>query len=104
MLQNLKAALNSTGIPFAHYAWSHAPNGTYGVFAEDSAGHLFADGKVVDQSVQGTIDLYTRDDSATPKETVQAALATVDMAWYLNSIQYEEDTGYIHYEWVFEVV
>ena len=32
------------------------------------------------------------------------ALDAAGIAWYLNSIQYEEDTGLIHYEWVWEVV
>ena len=27
----------------------------------------------------------------------------IPCAWYLNSVQYEEDTKLIHYEWYFEV-
>lgn len=102
-LSALKTALDATGIPFAHHAWSHAPDGTYGVYAEDDSIHEFADGKMVNQALQGTVDLFTRDDSDTPRTTVQTALASLDIPWYLNSVQYEQDTGYIHYEWVFEV-
>ena len=53
--------------------------------------------------LQGTVDYFTRDDSGTPKTTVETALDGAGIAWYLNSVQLEEDTGYIHYEWVFEV-
>ena len=49
------------------------------------------------------MDYYTRDDSGTPKTTIETALDSVPVAWYLNSVQFESDTGYIHYEWVFEV-
>jgi len=105
MLEKIKTALDGTGIPFAHFAWSKAPNGTYGVYAEDSAGgSIWGDGKMQEQAIEGTIDVFTRDDTGTPLETVQEALNTGDISWYLNSIQYEEDTGYIHYEWVFQVV
>ena len=104
MLEELETALASTGYEFRHYGWSHAPSGTYGVYSEDSAQSLWAGSKMVNQSMQGTIDLFTRDDTDLPRTKVQTALASIEIAWYLNSIQYEEDTGYIHYEWVFEVV
>ena len=32
------------------------------------------------------------------------ALEGIGASWYLNSVQYEEDTGLIHYEWYWEVV
>ena len=106
MLDKLKAALEATGIPFAHFAWdrSKRPTGDFGVWAEDSARHLYANGKVQDQTTQGTIDLFTRSDDGAGKEAIQTALKSLDVAWYLNSVQYEEDTRYIHYEWVFEVI
>lgn len=103
-MQELESALIATGIPFAHYAWDKAPDGDYGVWAEDSAAHFYTDNKMTSQSTEGTIDLFTRSDSLTGKEAIQAALNSVNCSWYLNSIQYEEDTRYIHYEWVFEVL
>lgn len=103
MLERLEQALKNTGIPFAHFAWDKAPDGDYGVWAADSAKHLFADGKMIEQSTQGTIDLFTRSDKGEGKDEIQNALNVVGVAWYLNSVQYESDTRYIHYEWVFEV-
>lgn len=105
-LQTLKTALDSTRLPFAHYAWSKNANELkhdYGVWAEDGANDLIADDIHTEGVIQGTVDYYTRDDSGTPKATIEAALNTGEIAWYLNSIQFEDDTGYIHYEWVFEV-
>ena len=34
--------------------------------------------------------------------TLQAALDGAGIAWYLNSVQFEPDTGYVHLEWVFQ--
>lgn len=105
-LQTLKDALNTTNLPFAHYAWSKSAKeirGDYGVYAEDGANDLIADDVHTEGVLQGTIDYFTRDDSGTPKTTIETALNNGKIAWYLNSIQFEDDTGYIHYEWIFEV-
>lgn len=102
-MDELKTALDNTGLKFAHFGWSRAPSGDYGVYAEDSANDLIANGKHAEKVLQGTVDYFTRDDSGTPKRTVEAALDSIPIAWFLSSIQFEEDTGFIHYEWVFEV-
>lgn len=101
-MDELATALTNTGLPFAHFGWSKAPSGDYGVYAEDGANDLIAGNKHVEKVLQGTVDYFTRDDSGTPKATIEAALDSVPVAWYLNSVQFENDTGYIHYEWVFE--
>lgn len=106
MLQLVKDALASTGLPFAHYAWaSNAKERKtdHGVWAEDGANELYADDIHAEKAIQGTIDYFTRDDSGAPQTTIEAALNNGKIAWYLNSIQFEDDTGFIHYEWVFEV-
>lgn len=103
MLDALITALTGTGYRFEHYGWSKAPAGDYGVYAEDGGNDLEADGLHSEKALTGTVDFFTRDDSSTPRETIEAALEGV-CAWSLNSIQFEPDTGFIHYEWVFEVV
>lgn len=103
MLDELKEALEATGIPFAHYAWSTRPSGDYGVWGEDSSTTLWAGNKMCERSTQGTVDLFADDDGGFAKELVESALANVGCSWYLNSTQYEEDTRLLHYEWVFEV-
>lgn len=103
MLDALITALTGTGYSFEHYGWSKAPAGDYGVYAEDGGNDLEADGKHAEKALTGTVDYFTRDDSDTPRTTIEAALETC-CVWSLNSIQFEPDSGYIHYEWVFEVV
>ena len=103
MIEMLEKALKSTDIPFAHYGWDKAPSGDYGVWAEDSAKHFYGNNHVDTQTTQGTIDLFTRTDGKEKIEQIQSVLNSLDIAWYLSSIQYESDTRYLHYEWVFEV-
>lgn len=56
------------------------------------------------QTIEGTIDYYTRDDADTAPDEFQDAFNAAGFAWILNSVQYEDDTRYIHYEWIFRVL
>ena len=76
----------------------------YIVWAEDSeSSSLTADNKKELQAIQGTIDYFTKKDNDTVVNEIQEALKAEKVSFYLNSVQYEEETGYIHYEWVWEV-
>lgn len=130
-MDDLIRELTATGIPFAAYGWSKAPKGDYGVFSLDGANDLIAAGRHVERATRLTVDLFTRaididvvfaphgsDGYETPppeelythfehnpkKEAVEAALERVECAWYLNSVQFEDDTGFVHFEWVVEVL
>lgn len=99
-MDELATALATTGYSFAHYAWSHAPSGDYGVYAEDAGADFEADGIHAEKALEVTVDYFTRDDSGTPQATIESALEAFNRPWYLNTIQYEDTTGYIHYEWI----
>ena len=103
MLDKLINALAATGYQFAHYGWSKHPDGDYGVYAEERGADFVADGIHMEKGTSGYINFFTRDDSGTPKTVIEAALNSLNIPWYLNTIQYEDDTGYIHYEWGFSV-
>ena len=100
MLDGLKTALADTGYSFAFTAWSKAPNGDYGVYYADNQSQLSADEDAgAEIMLGGYVDYFTRDSSLTPKTTIETALRKVGFMWWLNSMQFEDDTGYIHYEW-----
>ena len=103
MLDKLESALNATGIPFARFGWKNAPETENGVWGEDSAGHFYADNKMDAQTTEGTIDLFTKNADGSGKEKVQKALDSIECSWHLSSVQFEDDTGLLHYEWIFEV-
>lgn len=80
----------------------------YIVWAEESEGSsVEGDNHKVNQSIQGTIDYFTKDEFDENIDKIQQELINSDISFYLNSIQYEDPdeggAGYIHYEWVWEV-
>ena len=48
--------------------------------------------------------MFTKAEVDSVEKAVPGALEGVGAAYYLNSVQYEEDTGLLHYERVIEVV
>jgi len=103
-LNDLKNLLLSIGPPVFHY-FAACQTGAYIVWAEDGEGDaIHADGKKAERAITGTIDYFTKTENDPVVQQIETALDSADgLAWYLNSIQYEQDTGYIHYEWVFEI-
>lgn len=97
-VKDLGDALNEV-YPFRHFAWSSAPAGTYGIYAEENGADLRGDDQHIERGTEGTADLFTRDDSDTPREAIEAVFNRLKIPWRLNSVQYEESIGLIHYEW-----
>ena len=87
---------------FADYAWSHAPADNYGVIAIDGQNALRAGDITAEKVPEGTIDWFTRSPASTVPGEVESLLDRLGASWYLNSVQYEDDTGLIHYEWVWQ--
>ena len=76
----------------------------YIVWAEDGEGDsVYGDGHKLEQVIQGTIDYFTKSDGDENVGKIQDALNEVKISYYLSSVQYEDETGYIHYEWIWEV-
>ena len=75
----------------------------YFVWQEEGGGDFLADGKHVEKGQRGTTDLFTKTEFDPWKDAFEASLDAHGFAWYLNSTQYEEDTGFWHYEWVWGV-
>lgn len=103
MLSKLKQALDGTGYTFSHFGWTRMANttrGDFGVYAESGAEDFVANDKHLEHGLTVSVDYFTHDDSSTPKDTIEAAFATVpNLVYNLVSIGYDEDTGYIHYNW-----
>ena len=103
----LRDALTATGYKFAHFGWrkgAKEASQDHGVWGEDDELPLYADNAHAEMVMQGTIDYFTRDDSDAPRTTIEAALTSYNIPWRLNSIQFENETGFIHYEWIWELM
>ena len=76
----------------------------YFVWMEDGSNDFEAGNRHAEKVVEGTTDLYTKVEFDPWAEQFEAALdADGVIAWSLNSTQYEEETGFHHYEWVWQV-
>ena len=95
----LENALQQTGYRFAHFGWSPAPEGDYGAWSEDSGDDFIANNVHAERGTSYTVDYYTRDASGTARDTIERALHGLRCGWRLDTIMYENDTGYIHYAW-----
>ena len=73
------------------------------VWAEDGDNTAWADDRMMEQAITGTTDYFTRDEFDLAIDRIQDANQSLGIAWRLNSVQYEDDTELIHYEWSWEV-
>jgi len=102
-LEVLKNALLTVTQNVGHYE-AREKTDAYIVWAEDNqADSVWADGRMQEQAVEGTVDYFTKTENDTSVQSIQNALNDAGVSFRLNSIQYETDTGYIHYEWTFQV-
>ena len=75
----------------------------YFVWQEDGSNDLPADNGHAEGAVTGTTDLYTKIEFDPWADALGESLSAYGIAWELSSVQYEEDTGFYHYEWAWEV-
>ena len=74
------------------------------IWAEDGEADSFnADNHKACQNITGTVDLFTKTEFDPLLDDVQTALEGLGVAWRLESVQYEDETNAIHYEWTWEV-
>jgi hypothetical protein len=106
MYEDLVDALqNIAGVQFAEYEWKTRPTGNYGTVqldfeAEDDNG----DDLHQDRAWEGSVDLFTHGKEMLIVAAVESALEEIcEGSWYLNSEQYERETGLIHREFVFQI-
>lgn len=88
---------------YCYHYWRSAPKGVkaYIVWAEDEeATSLEADNHKREQGIHGTIDYFTKTEYDEVIDSIQEGLDELEnVSWSLNSVQYEDETTFIHYEW-----
>lgn len=84
------------------HGWQLKTN-RYFVWQEDGSHDLIADGRHVEKAMTGTTDLFTRQEFDPWKDQFERSLDAHGICWGLESVQYEPETGYWHYEWSWEV-
>lgn len=102
-LNKIKDALLTVTNNVGHYTVMREAD-QYIVWAEDGqADAVWADDTMRAQAIQGTIDYFTKTENDLNVEKIQTALNNAGISFYLNSVQYEDETKFIHYEWVWSL-
>lgn len=76
----------------------------YFVWGENGSDDLEASNVHAEKAVTGYTDLYTKQEFDPWKEEIEESFDKYGIFWSLNSVQYEEETGFTHYEWYWSVV
>ena len=100
-LDKIRDALLTVGVPVDRYEAAQRPD-KYIVWAEDGANVHYADGRASEMAWTGTVDYFTKTEEDPNIELIWQALEAV-CACALNSVQYEDDTKFLHYEFTWEI-
>ena len=102
-LTGFSTELASVGEHVYHYTKSINSGYPYIVWAEQGESDGFhSDNRKSEQTISVTVDLYTRSEFDPLVDQVQSLL-NEKSRWRLNSVQYEDETTLIHYEWECEL-
>lgn len=105
-LKNLRDTLKTISIPnkVFHYARPANTKAPWIVWQEDGEATSFSsNNRKEEQQVHGTIDCYTQTEYDPILDEIQTALNDAGIGWALLSVQYEDTTKLIHYEWEFDI-
>lgn len=92
-------SIPSLGSNVYHY-WRFGADAPYCIWQEDGDAGFQSDNHKGEQAITGTVDYFTLTEYDGNIEAIQIALNNVEnLSWAINSVQYEEDTNLIHYEW-----
>ena len=75
----------------------------YFVWQEEGTETMTANNRPQEKAMRGTTDFFTKKEFDPWKNAFENSMTRRGIIWSLNSIQYEEDTGFIHYEWLWYV-
>lgn len=90
-----------------HY-WRPNMGAPFCVWAEDGEQYtsIQADNHKAEQAVTGYVDYYTKVEYDPNLDTIQTILNEINdfpFGWRLDSVQYEDETNLIHYQWIWSM-
>lgn len=74
----------------------------YFVWEEDGHSDLLSEGAHGEIVITGVTDLFSKTEFDPWADALGESFDDFDIAWTLNSIQFEEDTGFWHWSWDWE--
>ena len=102
-LKTFRDALTGLKVSVFHYR-RRKMQPPFAVWQEDGEGDsLHTGNRKTEQVITGTLDYFTLTEYDDVIDQIQDALNASCTAWRLESVQYEEETNMIHYEWAWEL-
>ena len=102
-MQKIRNALVSVTEKTYHFQADTRAEAPYIVWKEDGRNDLAAGGVHVEKAWTGVIDLYTKTENDPLVGKVEDALDGIGAAWSMVSVDFESETGLIHYSWDWEI-
>lgn len=73
------------------------------VWAEYYREDLIADNVHAQTAWEISVNVYTKSETEAMIATLEAKLNAIECGWRLDSVQYEDDTGLLHYEYIVNI-
>lgn len=67
-------------------------------------GSFNSDNRKSEQRIIGSVHLFTKTEYDPLADDIQATLQKLGVTWRLESVQYEDETTFIHMEWTWGVI
>jgi len=93
-----------TAVTDAVSHWQRLASDRYFVWQEDGTKDLLAENVHTEGAVTGVTDLFTKVEFDPWANALGNSLDLYGISWTLRDVQYEEDTGFYHYTWDWEVL
>lgn len=100
--ETIKSILLSVSHRVYLYTATGNTNPPYIIYGIDGGNNLFGENSREEFVDAGYIDLFTKEADDDLVKNIPAALDVAGISFYLNSVQFEEETGLLHYEWRWE--
>lgn len=101
-IEPIGKAYAAEGLQAYHY-WRPVQAAPYLIWAEDGDNGDYGENQMMNQAITGTSDYFTKKEYDPAVDKIQEIHNSLGMSWHLNSVQYEDETGLIHYEWGWEI-
>lgn len=97
------AGLGLSGTTIRHY-WRANLTPPFLIWAETGDGDArWLDNKLGHRNVGGVLDYFTKMEFDPNVDKIETMFSDFGCSWYLDTVDYEEETNMIHYSWIWSV-
>lgn len=98
-LRSFALAMGAIISALYHYTAPDRKPAAYGVWMEEGQEALVADNQQAEQTWIGSLEYFTKEEFDETLDDIPAAFEQLGAQYRLDAVQYEDETGFIHYSW-----